>query len=265
MIHQFQDKKQITKRKKTIRTAIGFGVFFIFVLLGVLSWMGGFLNFIGRPIWKVEKYISNSFYNTNYIFKTKASITNENHNLIEEISSLRLSMVDYKILKEENDKLKELMNRLPSKNDFVLGNILTKPNHSPYDTIIIDIGKKDNIKEGDLIYANGNIPIGSIGKVYDKTSLVTLYSNPGQKTEGFMDVSNASVELTGRGGGNFEMIIPLELSAEKGTVVYLPGSSSTILATIDEVISKPSDPFKKVILSSPVNIQNLKWVQVKIN
>ena len=80
-----------------------------------------------------------------------------------------------------------------------------------------------------------------------------------------MDVSNASVELTGRGGGNFEMIIPLELSAEKGTVVYLPGSSSTILATIDEVISKPSDPFKKVILSSPVNIQNLKWVQVKIN
>jgi rod shape-determining protein MreC len=233
--------------------------------MGFLSWTGGLLNFIGNPVWKVEKSISNSFYNLNYIFRIKASITNENHNLIEEVSSLRLSMVDYKILKEENDKLKELMNRLPSKNDFVLGNILTKPNHSPYDTIIIDIGKKDNIKEGDLIYANGNIPIGNIGKVYDKTSLVTLYSNPGQKTEGFIDISNASVELTGRGGGNFEMIIPIELTVDKGTIVYLPGSTSIILATIDEVISKPSDPFKKVILSSPVNIQNLKWVQVKIN
>jgi hypothetical protein len=59
------------------------------------------------------------------------------------------------------------------------------------------------------------------------------------------------------------MIIPVELTADKGTIVYLPGSSTMVIAIVDEIISKPSDPFKKVILSSPVNIQNLKWVQVK--
>ncbi|HEY5589205.1 MAG TPA: hypothetical protein VIK86_09670, partial [Candidatus Paceibacterota bacterium] len=79
------------------------------------------------------------------------------------------------------------------------------------------------------------------------------------------DISNASVELIGRGGGNFEMIIPIELAAEKGTLIYLPGSSSMVIAIVDEVLSKPSDPFKKVILSSPVNVQNLKWVQVRSN
>ena len=142
---------------------------------------------------------------------------------------------------------------------------MTKPNHSPYDTIIIDIGNNVGIKEGDTVYANGNIPIGNINKVYDKTSLVTLYTNPGQKTEGFVNGLNAGVEIIGRGGGNFEMIIPIELLVEKGTIIYTPDNTSLVVALVDEVISKPSDPFKKVLLSSPVNIQNLKWVQVEKN
>lgn len=265
MMHQFLDKKQIERKRKIIRNIIGFGVFFILSVLGVLSLSGRLFNYVGNPIWKVEKFITDGFYNINYLFRTKSAISNENHNLIEENSSIKLSMVDYQILKDENDKLRELLGRLPMKNNFILGNILTKPNHSPYDTIIIDIGEDAGIKEGNLVYANGNIPIGNINKVYGGTSLVSLYTNPGQKTEGFVNGTNASVELIGRGGGNFEMIIPAELSVEKGTVIYLPRSNSEVLAFVEEIISKPSDPFKKVILSSPVNVQNLKWVEIKKN
>lgn len=263
MIHQFQDKKQIVRRKKIIRNIIGFGIFFILSVVGIFSWSGKIFNSVGGPIWGVEKFVTDGLYNVNYFFRTKAAISNENHNLIEEISDTKLSMVDYQILKNENNQLKETLGRLPVSHNFILGNILTKPNHSPYDTLVIDIGTNLNIKEGDQVYASGNMPIGIISKVYEKTSLVSLYTNPGFKTEGFLDITNASVELTGRGGGNFEMIIPIDLSAGKGTLVYLPGSSSLIIAVIDEVLSKPSDPFKKVILSSPVNVQNIKWVQVK--
>jgi cell shape-determining protein MreC len=263
MIHQFQDKKQILKRKKNIRNAIGFGIFFLLSLFGFLSLSGNFFNFIGNPIWKVERYVTNSFNSIGYLFNTKASIFNENKKLIEENSNIKLSMIDYQILKKENADLKEILSRLQVSDDFILGNILTKPNHSPYDTIIIDIGEKAGIKEGNLVYANGNVPIGNISKIYAKTSLVSLYSNPGQKTEGYLNDSNASVELVGRGGGNFEMIIPLDLVVDRGSIVYLPGLSSLVVAIVDEIISKPSDPFKKVILSSPVNVQNLKWVEVK--
>jgi len=265
MIHQFRDKKQIGKRKKIIRNIIGFGIFFILAVTGVLSWSGHIFNFVGHPVWEAEKSTTSFFYNINYLFRTKSAITKENHNLIEENAGIRLSMVDYQILKNDLDELKKIMGRIPDVDNFILGNILTKPNHSPYDTIIIDIGGDNGVKEGDQVYANGNIPVGNISKVYDKTSLVSLYTNPGQKTEGFIDGTNASVELTGRGGGNFEMIIPIELIAEKGTIIYLPGSTSQVIALVDEVISKPSDPFKKVILSSPVNVQNLKWVEVKKN
>ena len=224
---------------------------------------GNLFNTAGLPIWKTEKFINDGMYNMNYLFRTKASISKENHDLIEENLGIRLSMIDYQILKNDLNELKGVLGRLSKNDNFVLGNILTKPNHSPYDTIIIDIGNNEQIKEGDLVYANGNIPIGFISKIYDKTSLVSLYTNPGQKTEGFMDKTNASVELIGRGGGNFEMIIPIELEAESGTIIYLPNSTTLVVAVVEEIISSPTDPFKKVLLSSPVNIQNLKWVQVK--
>jgi cell shape-determining protein MreC len=263
MIHQFLDKKQITRRKKIIRNIIGFGLFFILSAFGILSLMGRFSNFVGRPIWEAENYLSTSLYNMSYLLRTKASISNENHNLIEENANIKTSMIDYQILKDENTQLKEMIGRIPQKTDFILGNILTKPNHSPYDTIIIDVGNNMGIKEGDLIYADGNVPIGLVNKVYNSTSLVTLYTSPNQKTEGFLEGTNASVELIGRGGGNFQMINPIELAVEKDEIIYMPGSTSEVLAIVDEIISKPSDPFKMVILSSPINIQNLKWVEVK--
>ncbi len=263
MIHQFRDKKQIEKRNKIIKNIIGFCLFIALVGLGFLSWTGRIFTFIGRPVWETEKTINDSIYNINYLMRTKKAISKENHNLIEEISALRMTMVDYQILKDEVNQLKEILGRIPEKNNFVLGNILTKPNHSPYDTVIIDVGNNLGVKSGNVVYANGNIPIGNASKIYEKTSLVVLYSNPGQKTEGFIDGTNTSVLLIGRGGGNFEMIIPIELAVLNGTIVYLPNDNSQVIAVINEVISKPSDSFKKILLSSPVNIQNLKWVEVK--
>jgi hypothetical protein len=80
-----------------------------------------------------------------------------------------------------------------------------------------------------------------------------------------LEGSNANVELVGRGGGNFEMTVPNELATDNGLTVVLPSSKSEVIAVIDGIISRPTDPVKKVILHSPVNIQSLKWVQIKRN
>ena len=146
MIHQFRDKKQIENRNKIIKNIIGFCLFIVLVGLGFLSWTGRIFNFVGRPVWETEKTINDGIYNINYLMRTKKAISRENHDLIEEISALRMTMVDYQILKDEVNQLKETLGRIPEKNNFVLGNILTKPNHSPYDTVIIDVGNNLGIK-----------------------------------------------------------------------------------------------------------------------
>ncbi len=263
MIHQFRDKKQIERRKATIRTILWFGLFIILSSVGLLALSGKIFNPIGTPIWKADNAIADKITSTNYLIRTKVSVFDENEKLQEENDSLRASMLDYQILERENLELKELLGRLPTVHDFTLATILTKPNRSPYDTIIIDVGSDLGISEGMQVLAFGNIPIGEISKVYASNSLVMLYSNPGQSTEGVIDGSNASIELIGRGGGNFEMTLPLDLPADKGMRVLLPNADLQIIAIVDAIISNPTDPVKKVILHSPANIQSLKWVQVK--
>ena len=263
MIHQFRDKKQIIARRKIIKIIIFLGFLSILLVSGLLTMSPNLFSYIGRPIWEIKKVTTEFINNKSYLIRTKSSIFMDNENLLKENTDLKYSMIDYQILNDENIKLKELLGRLQPKDNFILANILTKPNISPYDTIIVDIGSDTNIKEGDKVYVNGNIPIGEINKVYSTTSVVELYSNPGRITEGMLSLSNVSVELVGRGGGNFEMIIPNDLTSEKGTMIVLPNIKSEIIAIIEDVVSAPTDPVKKVILRSPVNIQDFKWVEIK--
>jgi len=265
MIHQLRDKKQIARRKNIIRNLIIFGVLIFVAISGFMSWSGRALSVIGRPIWKVQSSIVDTANNTSSLVRTKSSVFRENESLKQENADLRIQMIDYQVIKTENDQLKELMGRLSPENDFIIAAIITRPNRSPYDTIIIDAGSNMGIIEGLKVFGNATVPIGEVSKVYENSSLVMLYSNPGNITEGVLDGSNTSVELVGRGGGNFEMTIPLDIPSEDGKFVVLPSMKGEIIAIINGVLSSPTDPIKKLILRSPVNIQSLKWVQVKRN
>lgn len=264
-MHQFRDKKQILRKRQLTRNLIGLGIFLILSFLGVWAYFGGFLNTIGLPIWKAKNTIVNDAESMGYVVRTKASVFRENQNLLKENTDLKNSMIDYQLLKKENEELKSLLSRIPVKANLTLATILTKPNASPYDTIIIDVGSDSNIKLGEKVYADEKSPIGEISKVYTNTSLVELYSNPEKVTKAVMDGTNTSVDLVGRGGGNFQMIIPHDLPSDNGAMVVLPNLTSEIIAIIDGVISMPADPNKKVILHSPINVQSLKWVLVKHN
>jgi cell shape-determining protein MreC len=263
MIHQFRDKKQIAQKRRLIKNFIFLILFLLLGALGIYSYTSGFFHFIGKPIWKARNSISQKIEDVGYVVRTKTSVYKENENLILENKDLKNAMVDYQILKNENISLKESLGRIIPNKNLILSSILTKPNYSPYDTIIIDIGLDSNVAVGNQVYSNDLIPIGEVSEVYSNTSLVTLYTNPGEVTEAMIDGTNTSIELVGRGGGNFEMTIPLDLPFTKGTLVYLPNIQTEIVAVIEDVISTPNDPVKKVLLSSPVNVQSLKWVLVK--
>lgn len=265
---QFQDKRQIVRRR-LITEIIIFVSFFFFIFLGVtLSFSGSILNFIGRPIWATENFVSQKSSDLSNFFHFKSSLITENQSLKMKNTSLKNQMADYQILKKENIELKSLWGRLPKNHHFINANILSKPDRSPYDTIIINVGSDDGVSEELPIYADSTIPLGKISKVYSRTSLVTLYSNPGEITDAIIDGSNTSVSVIGRGGGNFEMIIPKDLIAEKGSIVSLPrtvGIGTEILAIIEDDIQTLNDPSRTILLRSPVNIQELKWVQVEMD
>lgn len=264
-MYQFRDKKKYKNRINLIKTIILGIVILLLFVLGIVSWSGGFLNKVGIPFWKGKNAVVSEISNSGYITRTKASVFAENETLKSKLMEQSGAMTDYQLLKSENVELKKLFDRVPANITFTLGNVLTRPSSSPYDTLIIDIGKDVGLQGGEQVFANSEVPIGTVSEVYSSTSLITLYSSPDQKTEAMISGSNATVELTGRGGGNFEMTIPIELSAENGTSVFLPNLESRIIAVVQSNLSNQTDAVKKVLLRSPVNIFQLKWVEVKRN
>ncbi len=263
MISQFRDRKSIRKRAQILRTLLWSLVFVGIFVSGFIAWSHGFFQRISIPFWTAKNTVSETASDSLYLIRTKASVFRENQILKEENQMLRVDMTDYSLLKKENTELKEMLGRVPAKTSFILSAILAKPSQSPYDTLVIDAGLREGVKEGDTVFAYTDTPIGRVRAVYETTSLVVLYSNPGQETEAIIEGVHATVTVVGRGGGNFEMSIPIDLVSEKGTRIVFPGLSLRVLAIVEDVISSPTDPLKKVLLRSPVNIQNLRWVSIQ--
>ena len=180
-------------------------------------------------------------------------------------------MADYQIIVRENESLKEILSRQPEDKKFILAAVLAKPGVSPYDTLLLDLGAKDGAIIGNLVFAEGDIPIGRLTSVTSDTAKAILFSSTRERTPVIVPSSsipagesNLFLEIIGRGGGNFEMILPRDFTLVRGDRVVLPGLRSYAVAIVETILSDPRDSFKKALLRSPVNIQDLKFVEVEL-
>ena len=60
------------------------------------------------------------------------------------------------------------------------------------------------------------------------------------------------------------MVLPRDFVLAEGDPVVLPGTPPATVAVMVSMLSDPRDPWKKALLKSPVNIQDLKFVEVEI-
>jgi cell shape-determining protein MreC len=227
--------------------------------------LSSFSSFVFRPVLVLQNKISNNFDKLNTVFMFKNSLKKQNEELQLKLMENNAFLTNYYSIVDENIQLKEILGRKKEKINFLLSAILSKPNQSPYDTLIIDVGTKDGVKAGDLVFALGDVPIGYITTTHTNSSKVSLLSSSGNMTEVTIVGRNILMQLVGRGGGNFELILPRDFAIEAKSAVILPGIPSYVVATVLSTISDPRDSFTKALLISPVNVQELKFVQVKLS
>ncbi|MCM2339432.1 MAG: rod shape-determining protein MreC [Burkholderiales bacterium] len=263
------------KRNRWLKYSIFVVVLFILIFLknGVFDGLSYVSNIIFRPVISLGNNFSMKISNFGPYLKSKKALVAENESLKLKLDENNARMTNYDTLSDENLKIKEILNRKQENKNLILGSILSKPNQSPYDTLIIDIGTKDGVVEGQKVLVLGDTPVGYIKEVYPRSSKVVLYSNPGEKTEVVVSGSPVStstslggdtfMQVVGRGGGNFEMILPRDFVLQNGTEVVLPGITSHVIGTVETIISDPRDSFQKALLISPINIFELKFVQVE--
>ena len=273
------DKK--TKRKKFFSVIFILIFLFIFIYFrsGIFYWLSYASHIIFRPVLVLGNNIGDKFVNIKSYFISKNSLYLQNQNLQSEITENKIKISNYNSILAENINLKEILGRLPAqtgengKTVTTLAVILSKPNQSFYNTLVIDAGINEDIKVGNIVFALGhsqtgevlsNVPIGRIVETYLNSSKVILFSSPGEKTQVIISGKDVFSEIIGRGGGgNFEMIMPQDFTLAKGDQVVLPGIVPYVLGIVETIISDPRDSSVKALLVSPVNIQELKFVGVK--
>jgi len=263
------------QKKTFMRIAMGATVLLIlfFFRSSIGSVFSALSHTVFRPVFIVGNNIGGKFGSLGAYFVSKNSLYSENQDLKTKLAENSARMVNYDSVLAENASLKEILGRKNEATPMILAAILAKPNKSPYDTLVIDAGEKQGLEKGDVVFALGNVPIGHVDSVYVNTSKVILFSNSGEKTQVVMGGEldrplgtgeNVFLEAVGRGGGNFEIILPRDFTPVKGDEVVLPGITPYVLGIVETIISDPRDPFIKALLVSPVNIQELQFVEVKI-
>lgn len=256
------DKKN--KIKKFLFTGLLVVVFVYTILFtGLFDKISYSFGYIASPVWSAQGIILDIWDNIRTPFLAKKTLLEENKKLRDNVAIASAKLLDRNLLFEENIELKELLGR-DINEQTVFASVLTKPNRSVYDTIVIDVGENAGIKEGDSVLYGGTIVIGRVSEVLKHTSKVTLLSSPGEVIDIIVGNKNITTTAYGRGGGGFKFEIPRDIEVDIGDVISVPGMVPRVLGKVEYIESRPSDPFKTILFKGPVNIFELKWVEVLI-
>ena len=109
-----------------------------------------------------------------------------------------------------------------------------------YSTIILSKGFRDGVEVGSIVYLRGRQPIGTIGKVHDKTSELSLLSSANNKINGVIN-NTTVIPLLGNGGGNFIGNVIKNTDVKIGDTIYCGDDTSLILGTVADIKNDPQD------------------------
>lgn len=260
MVTLLSTKKTKRKSKTSVFVFIGVAVVFIFVLtMKNNSYSAS--KILATPFMYIGTGIRNTTSFITTTIRSKQKITKENQILTVQIEELRNTQLSYDSILKENEILKAELGR-SEKPELIFARVLTKPNFSLYDSLLVEKGDT-TITVGAYVYAPGDIPIGTIDQVGTKIARVILFSSPERKTLARIDGYNIDIELVGRGGGNFELKIPHEIVLPKDTKVLIPSLYSKVVALVKTSLGDEREKYERVLLVSPVNIQELDTVFIE--
>jgi len=211
---------------------------------------------VSRPLMSIREAFSEGFENRFSFILSKKNIIDENNTLKEKLAEASLSLLNMQVLESENQFLKGIR----EEGNLMLARIISRPNISPYDTLIVDTGGKQ-ITVGARVFGN-KVLLGEVVEVYGYTAKVALFSGSGVETNVEVVPSGITLVLFGQGGGNFRATVPKDFPVETGNVTIVPSYTSSIIAKVVSVDETEADSFKTLYLSYPVNIFEIPWVGI---
>lgn len=248
---------------RNIFQTVGWGFalfsFFILIRLFFIHATTEYAYAISRPLWSTRDTVlgaGDSVHvidgiNAGDVQALRSEIYNlqlRNMELAAEVTSLHGQI---HVTEIQNEK-----NRLTAK-------VVSQPPFTPYDVFIINVGSADGVVLGTKIYIGNNTLVGTITKLENTNSEVTLLSSGSQTTQSRLLRTGEGVILNGNGGGNFEVTVPKGFDIVVGDMFVDGTVSQHVIAQVFSIDESSKGSFKKIYAKIPVNIFQTIWVGVE--
>jgi len=197
------------------------------------------------------------------------SLLNPPDNLTEEYKQLLVENNQLKALKKENEGLRKLLNLQTEKQyNLVIANTLSRDPVNR-NILIIDVGSKQNVVEGQAVVVNDGIIVGKIIDVGPDASKVRLLTdNLSKLAVKVGDDHNVSGVLSGSLGLVMDLnYIPQEQEIKKNDLVVSSDidiniPAGLVVGMVEEVEFSQEEVFKKASVSPLINYDTLTIVAV---
>lgn len=217
---------------------------------------------ISRPFLIISDSLKSWWRENLFLLEEKKNLENENKLLRKQLEEIKIKSALFEGDGKDNEKSRSVASK-KSGQKYLSAPILVRPPQSPYDALIVDAGSRDGVKKGMIATAYGDVFLGYVSEVFGRTSKITLISFPKRETNVMLASSSISAIAVGKGGGNFEIVLPRSIKISPGEAVLTLGRNQMLVGIVEKIIADFSDPFQKILFRLPVNIQELKYVILK--
>ncbi len=213
--------------------------------------------------WKIAD-VKNVIFSINDLKKENEMLHEENLKLTAENIALREARKENEILRQELDLSVKVDLETES------GEILNRVFSADGEYAIIDKGKRNGIASGMPVIVGGGIMVGKVEDVFENSARVIFLTHPQSAIGAVTDENETKGIVKGDYGISIvmDMIPENDLISKGDKVVTLGGekiSRRLFLGTVEEVMASSDPLFKKAIISSPVDLNKLRFVFVVKN
>lgn len=215
-----------------------------------------------NPVQKVFYNISDTIKNFGEFAVNFSDVKKENEELKKKNNELESMAIEYRSLKNENERLRDLVNFKEQKSeyDYLTCNIIGKAGNSFLDGYIIDRGKDDGLEKGMVVVAAKGL-VGQVTSVASNWAIVQSLTNENIAVAALVESTRETVGIvTGYRDSNGRLLakvynLPLTSEVKEGDVILTSGSGNIYPKDIKigEVIGVTEDKVKlmKVAIVEP--------------
>ena len=239
-----------------------------------MSYVENIVSTLVMPIQNGLTYLKGKLTGNDSFFQDINNLKEENENLKKKNSELEQSLREYEIVKSENDTLKEYMNLKDKYKDYTTmpAYVINKDISNYSNTVVINVGEKDGIKENMTVIADEGL-VGHVISVTDHTAKVQTIIDTATAVTSTISTTKDTIIVQGTLENSGELkatYIPTDATVLQGDNVETSGLGGIYpkgihIGTIKEVYNTKNPTDRYATVDTAVDFSKLATVLVITN